>query len=61
MQTPKILFVICKMIGFGLLFASWIEIGEATSFFPIMALGIMIALRYRVGKLRYTIIIGICY
>lgn len=57
MQTPKILFVICKMIGFGLLFSSWIETGEATGFFPIMALGIMTALRYRVAKLRYTIII----
>lgn len=57
MKTPKILFVICKMIGFGLLFASWIETGAATGFFPIMTLGIMTALRYRVAKLRYTIII----
>lgn len=57
MQTPTILFVICKMIGFGLLFASWIETGEATGFFPIISLGIMTALRYRDEKLRYTIII----
>lgn len=57
MQMPKVLFVICKMIGFGLLFASWIETGEATCFFPIMALGIMTTLRYRVSKLWYTIII----
>ena len=57
MQTPKILFVICKMIGFSLLFASWVEIGEVTGFFQIMAFGIMTALRYRVAKLRYAIII----
>ena len=57
MLTPKILFVICKMIGFGLLFASWIESGKATGFFPIMVLGIMTALRYRVAKIRFTIII----
>jgi signal transduction histidine kinase len=57
MQTPKILFVICKVIGFGLLFASWIETGEATGFFPIMVLGIMTTLRYRGAKLWYTIII----
>lgn len=61
MQTPKVLNVICKFIVFGLLFASWIESGEATGFFPIMVLAIMTVLRYRFPKWRYMIVIDCVY
>lgn len=61
MQTPKVLNVICKVIGFGLLFASWIESGEATGFFPVMVLAIMTVFRHRFPKWRYTIIIDGVY
>jgi signal transduction histidine kinase len=56
-QIPKVLFIICKIAGFCLLFAFWIESGEATGFFPIIALGIMTVLRNRIPKWRYTLII----
>lgn len=61
MQTPKVVNVICKFIVFGLLFASWIESGEATGFFPIMVLAIMTVLRYRFPKWRYMIVIDCVY
>lgn len=60
---PRLLLIICKAIGFGLLFLNWIEssgssgAGEATGFFPIIALGIMTVLRFRMPRLRLTIII----
>jgi signal transduction histidine kinase len=56
-QTPKVLFIICKIVGFCLLFAFWIESSEAAGFFPIMILGIMTVLRSRFPKWRYTVII----
>ncbi len=61
MQSPKVINVICKAIGFSLLFASWIESGEATGFFPIIGLSIMTAIRYRFSKQWYTIIIDSIY
>ena len=61
MQSPRVINVICKVIGFSLLFASWIESGEATGFFPIIGLSIMTAIRYRFSKQWYTIIIDSIY
>lgn len=61
MQSPKVLNVICKVIGFSLLFANWIESGKATGFFPIIILSITIAIRYRFPKHWYTIFLGGIY
>jgi signal transduction histidine kinase len=51
------MLIICKGIGFGLLFIHWTETGEATGFLPIMAIGIMTMLRFRMPRLWSSIII----
>jgi signal transduction histidine kinase len=53
----KLLFIFCKTVGFGLLFLSWVESGDAMGFLPIMALGIMTVLRYRLPKSWPSILI----
>lgn len=54
---PKLMLILCKAIGFSLLFLCWIASGEVAGFFPIMALGIMTVLRYRLPKLWPSIVI----
>lgn len=57
MKIPKLLLIICKGIGFGLLFIHWTETGEATGFLPIIAIGIMTVLRFRMPRLWPSIMI----
>jgi signal transduction histidine kinase len=54
---PKLLFVVCKVVGFSLLFISWIESGEATGFFPFIVIGIFTVIRLRLPNMWLTIII----
>ncbi|MDL2319071.1 histidine kinase [Eubacteriales bacterium OttesenSCG-928-A19] len=54
---PKLMLILCKGLGFGLLFLSWMEsagspgAGEAIGFLPIIVLAIMTVLRLRLPKL----------
>jgi len=56
-KIPKLLLIICKGIGFALLFVHWMGAGEAAGFLPIIALGIMTVLRFRMPRLWPSIII----
>lgn len=57
MNMSRILFIICKLIGFGLLYVNWMKTGDATGFFPIITLAILTILRDRVEKWWYSILI----
>ncbi|MCL2593617.1 MAG: histidine kinase [Defluviitaleaceae bacterium] len=57
--SPQICFLIFKILGFGLLFATWLLSGDVTGFFLILFLIAMSLLRRRVHVARFTIIIDI--
>lgn len=47
-------FIFCKIAGFGLLFAYWLESGEIAGFFLLLSLIILSLLRWRFPKLWFT-------
>lgn len=57
MQTPKLLFILCKIVGFILLFISWTMTKDAARFFPIIGIAMMSMLRYRIPRIWPSIII----
>jgi len=54
---PETAFLICKITGFGLIFAIWLSDGEITGFFLLLVLVLMSLLRRRFPKLRATVLI----
>ncbi|MDL2205408.1 histidine kinase [Eubacteriales bacterium OttesenSCG-928-N13] len=54
---PKLMLIICKVIGFGLLFLTWIDSGATTGFLPVMVIAIMTVLRFRLPKLWPSIVL----
>ena len=54
---PALCFLLCKTVGFGLLYAIWMSSGETADFFLLLFLIIMSLLRWRIPKIWVTVII----
>jgi len=55
--TPQHWFILCKLLGFALLFFFRIEAGDQTSFILFLVLIALFALRFRIKKMEWTIFI----
>jgi len=56
---PETYFNLIKIIGFGLIFALWLQEGERMGFFLFWILVFTELLRHRFPKLRFTIIVDL--
>lgn len=57
LKRPDIVFILCKIAGFGLLFALWIQESMTAGFFLFMSLALLTLLRWRYPKLKATVLI----
>ncbi|MCL2571411.1 MAG: histidine kinase [Defluviitaleaceae bacterium] len=56
---PKISFITCKLIGFSLLVAHWLTVGDTMGFFIMMSMVCMALLRWRIPKLSLSVIVDV--
>jgi len=56
-SKSEISFLICKVAGFGLMFAIWLFDGEMIGFFLLLFLALMSLLRWHFPKLEATVVI----
>jgi len=56
-SKPEATFIICKLVGFGLMFALWLRHGATAGFFLFLFLIMMSLLRWRFPKLRATVLL----
>jgi len=57
--SPTLCFIVCKVLGFSLLFAFWLRSSDIAGFFLILTLVGMSLLRQRMPNLKPTVIIDI--
>ena len=53
----KIAYVLCSVIGIGLLVTRWIYSGDITGFFVLLTMLIMFILRWRFPKWSYSVVV----
>jgi len=56
-SKPELTFLICKIAGFGLMFALWLQEGEIAGFFLLLSLVLLTLLRWRFPKLSPTVLL----
>jgi len=59
LTLPEISFITCKIIGFSLLVVRWLIVGDTIGFFLMQFLVCMALLRWRVPKLRLSVLVDV--
>jgi len=60
-MKPEKVFILCKILGFSLMFALWLFDGQTSGFLLILTLVMMSIIRHRFPKLKYTILLDIIF
>ena len=58
-MKPERLFIICNILGFGLLIAGWLSGGDIVGFFLMLFMMCMALLRWRFPKTRWSVILDV--